>query len=150
MAEKTKKNKIPTYRQVHEFTRLCPVWMKSKYPTTKFEYAVHRVHPRLSAVQAKYNELRMDILERFAETDVDGIFIKQGDQYAYTAEKSKAKNEALKNLLDSPCDLEPHFASAIPKEGLYGAEIDIYEGIVISTEMADALRNQVKESELPE
>ena len=145
------KEKKATYGQLTEFPRLAADYAKNKSPQTKFEYAIHKVRLRMPDIFKKYNELRQDIIRESAPTNEEGLFITndKGD-ILWNPETSKKRDDKLKKLIESPCDIEPYYTTSLPSSGLSLIEIEYFEGLVISSEQAKAARALIDESNLPD
>ncbi len=139
-----KKKHIVTYKQALEFPRFGNNYIKGKRPETKFQVAVFEIAPKLRKIQEEYNEKRKIILDNTANVDdTTGSIMRdaQGTNL-YTIEGMRQRDQQLKDLLAADCNLLAVYAVALPKDGLSIFEADAFEGMVITTEQADAIRNQ--------
>jgi hypothetical protein len=127
-----------TYREVITFINVAADWIKrNENKHEKFRYALTRVLKKAEAAYGDYQERLKDINVDHASVDDDGNCVPskvQGETYAMTPDKTKARNAAVHKLLAStPVDVEPYYATEVPPD-LKPEVVDAFDGFVLKAD----------------
>jgi hypothetical protein len=127
-----------THREVITFINVATEWIKrNDNRHEKFRWALTRVLKRAQTVYGDYQRRLQDINVDHASVDDDGNCVPskvQGETYAMTPDKTKARNAAVHKLLAStPVDVEPYYATEVPPD-LKPEVVDAFDGFVLKAD----------------
>lgn len=134
-----------TYEEILAFDRAAGAYLKRQgEKESKLAYAVRRVAKSygrgMQKAKESYDERLQDIDIEHASEDERGILIVQNDSYVYTKEAQRrrlaAQRTALRELLASQVEFEPHF-TAQPPDDLPEEVREAFAGFVVREEAAE-------------
>jgi hypothetical protein len=126
-----------THEDLIAFSQAAQAWLdKDKAnANTKLGYAIAKLHTRMKKILDRYNNAREDIQIDTCSPDEKGIILRdERGNYRYTKEGMKERNKQLQALYETPCEIEPYIATALPDD-LTEIERDQFAGFVIRVEM---------------
>jgi hypothetical protein len=129
-----------SYEDLNRFVFAAQRWLEKDKANefTKLAYAIAKVTARcqkhLQRYQAKVQDFRIDVCLTSDKEGEKGKILKdaQGD-LEFTPAKLKECNRKQQELFESEVEIEPHFATEVPKN-LTEIEREVFEGLVIAVQ----------------
>ena len=108
-------------------------------PRSKFEYALRKVLKKSDRIAEDYNDTLSDIqIDNALDDPTTKELLKDSQgQFKYSKEGAKARNKAARELLDKPCEIEPHIAESVPDD-VEDDQREEFRGFIIADVPANA------------
>ena len=128
-----------TYEGVLNFMVEAAKWLaangETEKPKTKFGYALHKMKAKAEKVWARYQAKLEDLRIDHCAVGEGGVILSdEKGSYQFTKDGARGLNKANETLrYATPVEIEPHFATGLPKETLTPAQEGAFIGFVIET-----------------
>lgn len=126
-----------TNLQIINFLNFARGYLRTNEEKTKFRYALERMEKKASKLFDDYSEAMTKVQIDHAATDADKVILTDAaGNLRFTKEGLFARNKAQKELLAQEVEVEPYFATELPKEPLSEAEQEVCAGFVLPEQEA--------------
>lgn len=125
-----------TNLQLINFINFARLYMAKHSEATKFRHALERMEKRAVKLHEPVAAKQADLNIEHAATEGEGgpVLTDSEGRFRYTKDGIRARNKAQKALLETAVEIEPYFATELPKEALTPAEKEACSGFVIPEE----------------
>lgn len=133
-----------TYERLFDYIGAASAWLKETKDSqansrTKLGYAIQRMSARAQKLSEKYQRKLEDLRIEHCSIDDKGLILRdERNQYRFTKDGLTKLNRAQEELYGSDVEIEPYYATAIPKD-LSAIYVEAFFGIVIDPAEAEKL-----------
>lgn len=119
-----------SYGEMNQFIGAANAWLERNPNESKFSYAIKKVVKSCLKLLGEYQEQVEEISITHCAVDKDGVILRdERGGFRYTKDELKKRNKKVNDLFKSAVEIEPYFATEIPK--LTEEEREVFLGFVL-------------------